>query len=432
MKVAAPRAWLGGDELAADVVLDVVDGAFASVETGVSAPDDALLLDGIVMPGLVDAHSHAFHRALRGVSWGDDDFWGWRDRMYRVAAELDPDRYRRVAEITFSEMLAAGITSLGEFHYVRHRPDGSRYEDPLAMAAALAEAANATGIRLTLIDACYLTADADGAPVGPGQRRFAHASAEEWRDQTLSLVERLAAWDLVSHAVAVHSVRAVPPPAIELVATTARELGTSLHVHVSEQRAENEDCLRAHGVTPVELLHHCGALGPTTTLVHATHLTDRDLDLVAASGAGVCLCPTTERDLGDGIGPAEALAQAAVPICLGSDSNAVVDLWEEMRAVEMNDRLRAQRRGIHSPSALLAAATSAGAVALGQDTGRIAPGRPADLIVVGGDRSLLGVPFTPAGLVTAARSASVREVMVAGLVVEPARPDPGPIEELRS
>lgn len=431
----ASRAWLGGDDLAADVVIDVEGERFRDVrDAATGAPSDAVRLDGIVIPGLVDAHSHCFHRGLRGATWEDDDFWGWRQQMYRLAARLDPGAYRRVAEAVFVEKLAAGITTVGEFHYLHHRPDGSGYDDPHAMAMALVEASESSGVRLTVIDSCYLTSDVDGSPPGPVQVRFSDGSVGAWRRRTTELADRLRHHHRVRQAVAVHSVRAAPPAAIETVAATAAELGIPLHVHVSEQPTENQACLRVHGVTPVALLDRCGALGPNTTLVHATHLTDDDVSVVASSGARVCLCPTTERDLGDGVGPAAELASAGVPLCLGCDSNAVVDLLEEARAVEMDDRLRLRRRGVHDPVELLAAATSEGAAALDWEVGRIAPGAAADLVVLDSHHpTLAGVPPTPAALVAAAGAAAVHRVMVGGRFADAATPRDGTVfEEIRS
>lgn len=429
----ARHAWLGGTGIASDVLLEVDAGRFSRVGPDAAPPPDAVILDGLVLPGLVSAHSHCFHRALRGAVWDGGDFWGWREAMYRAAARLDPDRLHRVARAVFGEMLTAGVTTVGEFHYVHHRDDGTPYPDPNAMGLAIAEAASDTGIRLTLIDAAYLSADVAGSPPGPAQRRFADASVAAWRERTTELAERLAPHERVRTAVAAHSVRAVPPAAIETVAATASDLGVPFHIHLSEQSAENSATLRHHGRTPAGLLADLGALGPATVLVHATHLTDDDLHLVAGSGAGVCLCPTTERDLGDGIGPASELAEAGVPLSVGTDSNAVVDGFEEIRSIEMHDRLRLRRRGVHPPESLLTAGSAGGAAALGWDGGRIVPGARADFVVLDSDSSTLtATPLTPAGVVSAATAGDVTATYVDGVRVAAPTPDADVLVELRT
>jgi formiminoglutamate deiminase len=417
----ARHAWLGGPAFAEDVVFEVDQGRFRSVGAGTGTDQD-VVLEGVVLPGLVSAHSHAFHRVLRGSVWGGGDFWAWRDTMYRVAGRLDPGLVREVATAVFGEMLAAGITRVGEFHYLHHRPGGDPYADPNVMGVSLAEAARAAGIRLTIVDTCYLTSEVDGAPPDPDQARFSDGTPRRWIERMADLSDRMAGDPLVTVAGAVHSVRAVPPDAIEMVAAATQELGVPLHIHVSEQRAENEASLRVHGLTPVGLLAELGTLGPSTVLVHATHLTDDDVGLVGSSGSRVCLCPTTERDLGDGLGVAADLAAAGVPLCLGSDSNAVVDLFEEARGVEMADRLRLERRGVHDPVALLEAATAGGAAALGGEGGRLSLGQPADFILVDtGGAAMAGVPLTPEGVMASAGARDVEAVWVAGERKAPGR-----------
>ena len=410
----ARHAWLGGTTFTQDVAFEVDQGRFTSVEAGGDRSQD-VVLDGVVLPGLVSAHSHAFHRVLRGAAWGGGDFWAWRDTMYGLAGRLDPGLVRDVATAVFGEMLTAGITHVGEFHYLHHRPGGDPYPDPNVMGVSLAEAARAAGIRLTIVDACYLTADVEGSQPEPVQARFSDGTPRRWVERMADLAERMADDPLVTVAGAVHSVRAASPDAIEMVAATTRDLAIPLHVHVSEQRAENEASLRVHGLTPVGLLAKLGALGPDTVLVHATHLTDDDVGLVAASGSSVCLCPTTERDLGDGLGVAAELVAAGVRLCLGSDSNAVIDLFEEARGVEMADRLRLERRGVHEPVELLEAAIAGGSAALGGDGGRLSPGRPADFVLVDtGGATMAGVPLTPEGMVASAGARDVAGVWVAG------------------
>ncbi|MGW0435462.1 formimidoylglutamate deiminase [Micromonospora sp. NPDC003197] len=409
----AEYAWLPDTSApTADVLIEVTDGRITGVTTGAPARPGAVRLAGLTLPGLANAHSHAFHRALRGRTHGGrGDFWSWRDQMYAVADRLDPDSYLALARATYAEMALAGITCVGEFHYLHHRPDGGRYHDPNAMSAALVEAAAQACIRITLLDTCYLTATVDGQPLTGAQHRFSDGDAYRW-------AERAAAFAPTSGnarvGAAVHSVRAVPAEQLAVVTAWADERGEPLHVHLSEQPAENEACLARYGCTPSELLADRGVLGPATTAVHATHLTDADLALLGGTGTGTCFCPTTERDLADGIGPARALADAGSPLSLGSDSHAIIDLFEEARAVELDERLRTRRRGHFTTTELLTAATATGHAALGwRDAGRIAVGQRADLVTVRLDSvRTAGVP--PVGAFFAASAADVTDVLVDG------------------
>ncbi|MEV1285556.1 formimidoylglutamate deiminase [Micromonospora sp. NPDC049679] len=415
----AAHAWLddGGDAgPVADVLIEVADGRFTAIESGVSAPPpDATRLPGVTLPGLANAHSHAFHRALRGRTHaGAGTFWSWRDRMYEVAARLTPESYLALARATYAEMALAGITCVGEFHYLHHAPGGIRYADPHAMSVALVEAAAHAGIRLTLLDTCYLTASVDGAPLTAAQRRFGDGDTARWAERAGDFTPAGAHTRL---GAAIHSVRAVPAAQLPEVVRWAEQRDAPLHVHLSEQRAENDACLAYHGRTPTQLLADAGALGPRTTAVHATHLVGGDLAALGGSGTGSCLCPTTERDLADGIGPARALADAGSPLSLGSDSHAVIDLFEESRAVELDERLRTERRGHFSPAELVRAATAAGHAALGwADAGRIAVGQRADLVTVRSD-SPRTAGTDPAGLIFAATAADITQVIVDGRLV---------------
>ncbi|MEU6073399.1 formimidoylglutamate deiminase [Micromonospora sp. NPDC047074] len=421
----AEYAWLP-DRAAPtpDVLIATADGRITDVTpltagsgppAGVEVLADAVRLPGLTLPGLANAHSHAFHRALRGHTHGGrGDFWTWRDRMYAVAARLDPDSYLALARAVYAEMALAGVTCVGEFHYLHHDPDGTPYAEPNVMGAALVEAAAQAGIRITLLDTCYLTATVDGQPLAGPQRRFGDGDALRWAERADAF--RPAA----GHArvgAAIHSVRAVPAGQLATVAGWAGRRGAPLHVHLSEQPAENDACRAVHGRTPAGLLADHGALGPDTTAVHATHLTSGDLTLLGDSRTGVCLCPTTERDLADGIGPARRMADAGLPLSLGSDSHAVVDLFEEARAVELDERLRTRRRGHFSPAELAAAATVDGHAALGwRDAGRLAVGDRADLVTVRLDSPrTAGVP--PVGVWFAAGAADVTQVVVDGRVV---------------
>ncbi|HEX6422105.1 MAG TPA: formimidoylglutamate deiminase [Acidimicrobiales bacterium] len=375
------------------------DGRVAAVRTGVARPPPGSVVlggrDGLLLPGLVDAHSHAFHRALRGRAAGAD-FWAWRTTMYRVASRLDPDALLALAAAAFGEMLLAGITTVHEFHYLHH---------PAGMDDAVCEAARRAGIRLVLLDTCYLRAGFDDTPLDPVQRRFSDGDVDRWAARAESVA---AANRDVTVGAAVHSVRAADPASMAAVAGWARDRGVPLHLHLSEQPAENDACLAATGRTPAELVHDHGVLGPTTTAVHCTHVTGRDVDLLGSTGTTACLCPTTERDLADGVGPAAALAAAGCGLRFGSDSHAVVDLFEEARAVEVGERLVTGQRGHHRPAALLAAATG-GAV--------LAPGHPADLCAVRLDTARLAGadPADPVPmLVAAATAADVVDTVVGG------------------
>ena len=408
------RAWVDG-RVQDDVHVTVTDGRFTSV--GSRPVDGAEQVAGLTLPGLANCHSHAFPRALRGrTQTGAGSFWSWRDQMYDLAGRLDPDTYRRLATAVFREMVAGGVTTVGEFHYLHHQPDGSPYNEANAMGLALVEAAREAGLRISLLDTCYLTAGI-GQPAEGVQRRFSDGSATAWQERTDELTAEEGG-DVVVGA-AVHSVRAVPLDDMRLVAEWADRFETPVHVHLSEQQAENEQCWDAYGRTPTELLVEAGVLGDRTTVVHATHLAEVDVHRIGAARASACFCPTTERDLGDGIGPARDLVAAGARLTLGSDSHAVVDLFEEMRAVEMHERLITMVRGHWSAADLLRAATSDGHASLGfPDAGRIAVGCRADLVTL--DVSSPRTAGTGGGAETAvfaATSADVVQVVTGGRVV---------------
>jgi formiminoglutamate deiminase len=373
-------AWLGGDAAEAGVLIDVQDGRIAAVTGGVPAPlSGAVRLAGLTLPGLANAHSHAFQRALRGrTQQGSGSFWTWREQMYRVADSLDPESYLALARATYAEMALAGVTTVGEFHYLHHAPGGARYDDPNAMGRALIAAAAEAGVRITLIDACYLHGGIGAAPEG-AQQRFSDGSAEAWAER----VSALGGEEGVCVGAAIHSVRAVDPESAAVVARWAAERRCPLHAHVSEQPAENEACLEAYGRTPTGLLAEAGALSDRFAAVHATHLDDADVRMLGDAGACCCVCPTTERDLADGIGAMRRLADAGASLSLGSDSHAVIDLFEEARAVELDERLASGERGRHSAAELLRAASTGGHTCLGwPDAGRMEAGARADLVTV--------------------------------------------------
>ncbi|MEV8118382.1 formimidoylglutamate deiminase [Streptomyces xiamenensis] len=411
----AAHAWLNGTVEPGTVISTGTDGRITAVRTGVPEPPvGAVPLGGLTVPGLANAHSHFFHRALRGTTQiGGGTFWTWREAMYLAASQLTPESAHELARAVYAEMALAGITCVGEFHYVHHAPGGTPYQNPNAMGEALIAAAGEAGIRLTLLDTCYLTSGF-GTPPTPQQRRFSDGTADAWATRAAALTD-------TGHArigAAIHSVRAVPATAFATVADWARERGAPLHLHLSEQPAENDACHRAHARTPTRLLADHGILGPGTTAVHATHLTDDDITLLGATGTGVCVCPTTERDLADGIGPAAALERAGSPLSLGSDSHAVIDLLEEARALELNERLRTRARGHWTAAQLLRTASEEGHAALGwPDAGRLEPGSLADFTTVALDTVRTAGPapaLATEAVIYAATAADVRHTVVGG------------------
>jgi formiminoglutamate deiminase len=409
------RAWLG-DRFGDDVLVEVEDGRFTSV-TPDSDPPRAIPVRGLVVPGLANTHSHAFHRALRGRTQRErGTFWTWRDQMYDVAARLDPDTYLDLARATYREMAAAGITCVGEFHYLHHQPDGTPYADPDEMGLALVHAAREAGIRITLLDTLYLSSGFGATPEG-AQVRYSDGSVDRWIERVTGFEARSARTSTTESVVvgaAVHSVRAVPASDLDAVAAWVGD--RPLHVHVSEQVAENDACLGAYGVTPTRLLADHGLVGPTTSLVHATHLTDDDIAVIGGAGAYASFCPTTERDLGDGIGPSRRLHDAGARLTLGSDSHAVIDPFEEMRALELDERLATQQRGHWSAGELLTAATTDGHASLGwDDAGAIAVGQRADLVVLDpASARTAGTGRDENTVVFAAAAEDVRRVMADG------------------
>jgi formiminoglutamate deiminase len=378
-------AWLGCERAEPGVVVEVEGARFAAVTAGVAAPPaGATRLAGLTLPGFANAHSHAFQRALRGrTHGGEGSFWTWREGMYALAARLDPELYRSLARATFAEMALAGITAVGEFHYLHHDAGGARYADANTMGEALITAAAEAGIRITLLDACYLQGGI-GEQLNVVQRRFSDGDAGSWAERVEALAAAHPADDPVARVgAAIHSVRAVDPGAAARVARWAAERSCPLHAHVSEQPAENRACQAVYERSPTALLAEAGALEAAFTAVHATHVDERDIALLAAGSARCCLCPTTERDLADGIGPTRALVDAGVGLALGTDSHALIDMLEEARALELDERLASGVRGGHGAAELLRAATEEGHASIGwPEAGRIAPDACADLTTV--------------------------------------------------
>ncbi|MGD9704678.1 MAG: formimidoylglutamate deiminase [Acidimicrobiia bacterium] len=412
-------AWLGDatGHVESGVTVTVAGDRITAVTAGVQPPAGATQLGGLTVPGFANAHSHAFHRALRGRTHGaTGSFWTWRAAMYELAARLDPDRYLALATATFAEMALAGYSCAGEFHYLHHAPGGRPYDEPNVMGEVLRCAAADAGIRLTLLDTCYLDGGF-GTALDEVQQRFGDGDTDSWTARA----DALPSSDTVRIGAAIHSVRAVDPASVTVVSAWAADRTAPLHAHVSEQPAENEECRLAHGCTPVELLDRQGALTERFTAVHATHLVDADVALLARAGATCCLCPTTERDLADGIGPSAAFRSAGVPMCLGTDSHAVIDPFEDARAVELDERLVSMQRGTHRAGELLAMATVVGHRSLGwTDAGLIAPGMLADLTTISLDSVRLAgtdASSADAAVVFAASAADVRHVVVGGRVI---------------
>ena len=398
----AEQAWVG--HAAQNVLIEVEGGRIKRITEGADPAPDAIALKGWTIPGLANVHSHAFQRLLRGeVESGGGDFWEWRDRMYRFT-EWDAADYFNHGRLVFREMLEAGITAVGEFHYLHAHGN--------ELGVALIDAAREEGIRITLIDACYLRGGLDGRPLEAEQLSFSDGDADGWARRMDELKEA----DGVRIGAAIHSVRAVDPESMRIVATWAREHGAPLHVHLAEQPAEVEECLRVEGCTPAELLEREGILGPDLTAVHAIHVNQHDISLLGENEVSVCSCTTTERDLGDRVGPLTALADAGCALTVGSDSNAVVDMLEEARGLELDQRRTTGRRVQHEPEELFNAATFNGMRALGWNAGELRAGMLADFVTLDQPR-LQWRSISPAYLVYGFSGRDVTNVVVGGETV---------------
>lgn len=410
----------GSPTISQRVRVEASDGLITAITPDVAPDPQDQVLDGVVVPAAANAHSHAFHRTLRGrTHHGGGDFWVWREQMYRSAAHLSPQRYEQLATAVFAEMVVAGFSSVAEFHYVHHQPDGTPYPQPHAMELALARAATAAGIRLTLLDTLYL-AGGIHAPLSAQQKRFGDADVHAWLDRLHDLRAEVAkAFDpaMVAVGAALHSVRGVPETDLE---TAAHRLPAQIpvHIHLSEQPAENQACLQAYGLTPTALLARHGLLSPRLSAVHATHLSEDDIALLGGSEVTVVMCPTTEADLADGIGPATALAKAGATIALGTDQHAVIDPWLEMRGLEHGERLSSGRRGRFSPGQLLHAATAGAtrsmATPVAPDTVRV--GSVCDLVCVN-STSARTAGSLPDQLPLTATAGDVTTVVIGGKTV---------------
>ncbi|MEP7057081.1 MAG: formimidoylglutamate deiminase [Caldimonas sp.] len=428
----APVAWLDGRWR--DAVLLKVDraGRWAEITPAVAAPPaDAVRLAGPLLPGLVDAHSHAFQRAFAGLAerraagpdGAADDFWSWRDRMYRVALRITPQQLRAVAAQLYVELLRGGYTQVCEFHYLQHAEDGGRYADPATLAWALADAAQEAGIGLTVLPVLYERAGFGEPQLRGDQRRF-ESNAESV--DTLQRAVRAARRPLLGAGVAIHSLRAAPAASIAALMHRIGDDAMPVHIHVAEQTREVDDCVAATGARPIEWLCREFALDRRWQLVHATHATPAEIDAVAASGAGIVLCPSTEANLGDGLADLPRWLGAGVPLALGSDSQVSRSWAAELRWLEYGQRLVRRERNVAAAAQQGESATAArlfermlagSAPAAGLDRHGLVVGARADALVLDMQApGLVGVPNSHAldGLVFATDAPAFRAVYVAG------------------
>jgi len=396
----ADQAWLG--HAAANVLIEVEAGRIKAVTEDTPRPAGAISLGGWTIPGLANVHSHAFQHMLRGtVESGAADFWAWRREMYNVTDWNWADYYK-YSRFVFEEMVQAGITAVGEFHYLHKHGN--------ELGEALIQAAGEVGIRITLIDACYLRGGLDWRPLDEAQQSFSDGDVEHWAKR----VDQLKEGDGVRIAAAIHSVRAVDPKSMRAVAHWARERNAPLHIHLAEQLAEVEECMTVEGCTPAKLLDREGILGPDLTVVHAIHVDEQDISLLGANHVNVCACSTSERDLGDRVGPLRELADAGCALAVGSDSNAVIDILEEARGLELDQRRATGRRVLHQPEDLLRAATRNGMRALGWDAGELKAGMLADFVTLDQSHHTLWRRLDSAHLVYGHSASDVVNVVVGG------------------
>lgn len=427
----AEQAWIDGMWAQRVLLRAGADGRWAEVTPGVPAPADAERLPGTVLPGLVNAHSHAFQRAFVGLAErrdGDkDDFWSWRDRMYGVALRITPEQLHAVASHLYAELLAGGFTQVCEFHYLHHAPDGRPYADTLAMSSALAQAAQDTGIGLTLLPVLYERAGFRQPALREDQRRFATTV-----DSVLRMRDAVRGWRLpnVAAGVAIHSLRAARPESLrELAAALAGDAGP-IHIHIAEQTGEVDECLAVHGARPIEWLCRELPLDARWQLVHATHATPAEIEAVAKTGAGIVICPGTEANLGDGLCDLPRWLSGQVPLSLGTDSHVTRTVSEELRWLEYGQRLALRQRNVaaapgvqpNTAARLFDAASAGGAAAAGWQNAGLRVGARADLLLLKrDDAALLGVPPSHAldAMIFAAPTAPIARTMVAGRWTDP-------------
>jgi formimidoylglutamate deiminase len=429
MTVLWAEAALLPEGLAVGVRLEVdARGDLTAVEAGAEAAG-AERLSGVVLPGMPNVHSHAFQRAMAGLAErlapGEASFWTWREVMYRFLERIGPDELRAIAGQLYVEMLEAGYTAVGEFHYLHHQPDGRPYADPAELSWAILEAQQSSGIGLTHLPALYMAGGFGGVPPEAGQRRFVHDP-----DSFAALLQRVAPRfaddpDL-RLGVAPHSLRAVPDQALRDVASFADAIDTEapIHIHVAEQVKEVRDCLEGCGARPVRHLFDTAPVGPRWCLIHATHMDDAETEMLAQSGAAAGLCPSTEANLGDGLFNLGGYLAAGGRFGIGSDSHVSIGPIEELRWLEYGQRLNTLRRVVaasaeqpHCGARLWRDAQAGGAQALGRRIGRLEPGYRADLIHLDAAHPILagrgGATLLDA-LVFSGNANLVRDVMVGG------------------
>jgi len=392
------KTVLQGDKWRTDVVLTLsAEGIILSIDNGrADAADHSI--QGIVIPGMPNAHSHTFQRLIAGATGPrgnlKDSFWSWRDAMYRCANQISPEQFAVVASHVFTEMLKAGYTSCAEFHYLHHQPGGKAYANLAEMSEQLIEAAAITGMAMTLLPVLYCSAGFGKDDVNEEQRRFSNTSDSYL--QILEILRPLVAGNhLLGLGLAPHSLRAVPGDILQEVLNSWSDKSCPVHIHISEQPAEVNDSIEHLGARPIEWLLARFPVDQRWNLVHATHMSDSELRNAAASGATAVICPTTEADLGDGIFRISEWLQAGGRMAVGSDSNVRISVSEELRLLEYNERLRSGRRNVLTTvdstcgRFLYQHATQSGAAALGQPVGKLEPGFRADMLVLDHNHELL-------------------------------------------
>lgn len=431
----AAQAWVAGG-WARDVLLTVApDGLWAGVQADcpVAQRGGAQLLAGPVLPGLVNAHSHAFQRAIAGLTErsaeGEDDFWRWRDRMYAAALRISPQQLEAIAAFLYAELLQAGYTQVCEFHYLHNDVHGRPYAQPAEMALALVRAAQRVGIGLTLLPTLYMRSGFGAKGLREDQRRFAGTPDTVLRIAQAAMAAA-AAPGLVTAGVALHSLRAVDAAALAQTAAAAAQARMPVHIHIAEQRREVEDCLEEHGRRPVEWLLEHAPVDSRWNLVHATQATRDELSALRARGASIVLCPSTEANLGDGVFELPDWMGASGRWSIGSDSHVTRSWQEELRLLEYSQRLVLRQRNVaaraavseSTAAALFQGALEGGTAAAGLPLGGLAPGQRADFMVLDTNSpALLGVPTDHLldALVFSSPDARFTEVYVAGRRVAP-------------